>query len=55
MFEILKVKNVYTKETSGNWEEENVIKAQPQVIVFCISAPTTIDWDQAMRVPTATS
>ncbi len=55
MFEILKVKNVYTKEKSGNWEEENVIKAQPQVIVFCISDPTTIDWDQAMRVPTATS
>jgi len=52
MFELLHVKNVYTLADSGNWEAENVIKAQPQIIVFCASNPKTVDWNQAMRVPT---
>lgn len=55
MFYILHIKNVYTKAASGNWEGENVIRAQPEVILFCMSNPALVDWNQAMRVPTETT
>lgn len=55
MFYILHIKNVYTKSASGNWEGENVIRAQPEVILFCMSNPSLVDWDQAMRVPAETT
>ena len=54
MFYILHIKNVYTKTASGNWEGENVIRAQPEVILFCMSNPSLVDWNQAMRVPAET-
>lgn len=54
MFELLHFENVYKETNSGNWDGENVIKAQPEIIMFCMSDPTQVDWDQAMRVPAET-
>jgi len=51
MFRILSIKNVYTLPAGGNWDGENVIKAEPDVILFSLSDVTQVDWDQAMRVP----
>lgn len=47
----LNMDNIY-KGTSGNWDSENIVAAQPEVILFNVSDPSTMDWDEAMRVPT---
>jgi hypothetical protein len=55
MFRLLRIENVYTNAAGGNWDGENVIAAQPEVIVFTMSDIRQVDWDQAMRVPSHVS
>lgn len=47
----LNMDNIY-EGVSGYWDSENIVQAQPEVILFNVSDPSTMDWDEAMRVPT---
>lgn len=47
IFNYMGLENIM-KEASGNWDQENVISAQPEYILFVGTQP--VDWDVAYRV-----